>query len=129
MFFLNTTKDDVLSLRCSSPPQLTVSIDTSFATHPNGKSHTGVAVSLGSLGYYMCSSKTQNLVTKSSTEAELAAASDGVNHALTIQGFLHYQGYDFRPIVLLQVNHKINRSWKIHFEPNKIHTNKIFMAA
>ena len=50
-------------------------IDASYGVHPDGRSHTGVTISLGK-GPIMTKSTKQKIATKSSTEAELIALSD-----------------------------------------------------
>ena len=51
-------------------------VDSSYAMHPDKKSHTGVLMSIGKGCTYMASNK-QKLNMKSSTEAELVAI-DGI---------------------------------------------------
>ncbi|KAG7372416.1 reverse transcriptase RNA-dependent DNA polymerase [Nitzschia inconspicua] len=67
-------------------------VDASYAVHPDFKSHTGGAVSLG-LGAFMCKSQKQKLNTKSSTEAELVGASDFLPATIWVKMFMEAQGY------------------------------------
>ncbi|KAG7347353.1 reverse transcriptase RNA-dependent DNA polymerase [Nitzschia inconspicua] len=67
-------------------------VDASYAVHPDFKSHTGGAVSLG-LGAFMCKSQKQKLNTKSSTEAELVGASDYLPSTIWVKMFMEAQGY------------------------------------
>jgi hypothetical protein len=46
----------------------------------------------------------QKIVTKSSTEAELVAASDSANQALFVRSFLIEQGHDVGPVIMYQDN-------------------------
>ena len=71
---------------------VTAHIDASFGCHDNGKSHTGVCVSLGDGPVFVRSVK-QRIVTKSSTEAELVALSDEAGVVFHIEEFLSAQGY------------------------------------
>ena len=57
--------------------KITASVDTSFAIHADIRSHTGVIIAMGKGSLYSRSSK-QRLNTKSSTESELVAISDGL---------------------------------------------------
>ena len=67
-------------------------IDASFGSHENGKSHTGVFVTLG-YGPVFVRSVKQRIVTKSSTEAELVALSDEAGVMFHIEDFIRDQGY------------------------------------
>ena len=78
-------------------------VDASFAVHPDMRSHTGVASSLGR-GAFMCRSSKQKLNTKSSTESELVGASDFLPNAVWIKNFLQGQGYDVKTNILEQDN-------------------------
>jgi hypothetical protein len=73
-------------------------IDASFGCHSDGKSHTGVVVTLGDGPVYVRSVK-QRIVTKSSTEAELVALSDESGALIDIKMFLISQGYDVNLII------------------------------
>ena len=101
--FLRATRDTPLILGCTTPPVVTVSIDAAFHNREEQKSTSGVAVTLGT-GVFITSSKVQKLVTKSSTEAEIVAVSDGMNLPLWLRDFITYQGYDRAPVILEQDN-------------------------
>lgn len=51
-----------------------------------------------------CRSSKQQIVTKSSTEAELAGLSDSANQALFLRNFLILQGYKMPPVTMNQDN-------------------------
>ena len=74
--YLNGTKD--IGLRLMGDTYLTVIafIDASFGVHMDFKSHTGIAIVIGK-GVIFAKSTKQKLNSKSSTEAELIAVSDG----------------------------------------------------
>jgi Reverse transcriptase (RNA-dependent DNA polymerase) len=101
--FLRATRDTPLTLGCTTPPIVTVSIDAAFHNREEQKSTSGVAVTLGT-GVFITSSKVQKLVTKSSTEAEIVAVSDGMNLPLWLRDFITYQGYVRAPVILEQDN-------------------------
>jgi hypothetical protein len=71
---------------------VTAHIDASFGCHENGKSHTGVCITLGSGPVFVRSVK-QRIVTKSSTEAELVALSDEAGLMFHVEDFIVGQGY------------------------------------
>jgi hypothetical protein len=78
--------------------EVTAHIDASFGCHENGKSHTGICISLGDGPVFVRSVK-QKIVTKSSTEAELVALSDEAGLLFHIEDFLKSQGYVSKIII------------------------------
>jgi hypothetical protein len=103
--YLSGTRDLALTLKAGSNPDLCVYcyIDSSYASHPDCKSHSGVIISLGYGAVYAKSTR-QKLVTKSSTEAELVALATGLEEALALRRFLKAQGYEMPPVMVLQDN-------------------------
>jgi hypothetical protein len=102
--YLNTTSGYKLKLECNlKVPTIECWIDASFAVHKDRKSVTGVAIMIGNACVYASSVK-QKIVTKSSTEAELVAASDGLSYGLWVRNFMQYLGYTALPIKLMQDN-------------------------
>jgi Reverse transcriptase (RNA-dependent DNA polymerase)/Zinc knuckle len=77
--------------------------DASFAVHPDFKSHTGGAMSMGKGVIYGTSTR-QKINTRSSTEAELVAANDVMAQLLWTQNFLRDQGYSSTETRLYQDN-------------------------
>ncbi len=89
--YLRSTKDKGIVLKADG--NITAYVDASHAVHSkDGKSHTGVHVTLGGGPIYVRSTK-QKLVTKSSTEAELVALSDALPTLLWIRELLIEIGY------------------------------------
>ena len=84
--------------------QVRLYVDASYGVHTDGRSHTGSCVVIGDVGSVHCRSTKQQIVTKSSTEAELVGLSDSANQAIHIQDFLSLQGYKLGPIVVYQDN-------------------------
>ena len=101
--YLRSTRDCPLRLGCNLPPKVTVSIDAAFANREMMKSTSGMCITLG-VGNFIVRSKVQKLNSKSSTEAEIIAVSDGMNIPLWLADFLHHQGYKKHPIRLEQDN-------------------------
>jgi hypothetical protein len=77
--------------------------DASYGVHADGKSHTGMCVSLGRGAVYVRSGK-QKIVSKSSTESELISLSDSVPQAVWSRDFLSNQGYKIDPALIYQDN-------------------------
>jgi hypothetical protein len=67
------------------------------------KSTSGMCVTLG-VGYFISTSKVQKLNSKSSTEAEIIAVSDGMNVPLWLADFIEHQGHKAQPVQLEQDN-------------------------
>jgi len=87
-YFRDTTKL-MLTMEPDDNPHWWV--DSSYAVHPDMKSHTGLFMSIGKGGGYTGSRK-QKLNTKSSTEAELVAIDDSMGQILWTRHFLADQG-------------------------------------
>jgi hypothetical protein len=104
--YLSGTRELGLTLKAAvNNPDLCVYcfIDSSYASHSDCVSHSGVQITLGCGTVYAKSSR-QKLVTKSSTEAELVALASGLEEALVLRRFLIHQGYEIPPVVVLQDN-------------------------
>jgi hypothetical protein len=101
--FLRATKDEYLTLSATNLHNIRWWVDVSYAVHPDMKSHTGGALSLGS-GVIYGTSKKQKLNTKSSTESELVGTDDVMAQILWTLYFLEAQGYKIRDNALYQDN-------------------------
>jgi hypothetical protein len=78
-------------------------VDASYAVHPDMRSHTGGAMTLGK-GVVFGTSTRQKLNTKSSTEAELVGVNDVMPQALWTRYFIEAQGYEVTDNVIFQDN-------------------------
>ena len=78
-------------------------VDGAFATHRDMRSHTGGALSLGK-GVIPGVSTRQELMTRSSTEAELVAVDDCMSLILWTRYFLEAQGYGVDDAIIYQDN-------------------------
>ena len=101
--YLKGTQSLFLTLGADSLHKLTTFVDAAYAVHPDMRSHTGGAVSMGT-GAFMCKSTKQKLNTKSSTEAEVVGASDFLPATIWARMFLSAQGYELTDNVFLQDN-------------------------
>jgi hypothetical protein len=90
--YLNGTKEYVLVLDPGDDLAVTGYIDASFGCHPDGKSHSGLVVTVGGATVLVMSSK-QKIVTKDSTESELVALSDKTMSVLQCADFMLSQGH------------------------------------
>ena len=78
-------------------------VDASYGVHEDGKSHTGLMLTVGG-GSILAKSSKQKIVTKSSTESELVAITDSIGEIIWLRNFLVEQGYQMPPAVLFQDN-------------------------
>ena len=78
-------------------------IDASHAVHVDHKSHSATVISLGKGPIYQ-KSGSQRINTKSSTESETVALSDGSSQVIWSRNFLIDQGYKLDPALIYQDN-------------------------
>jgi hypothetical protein len=83
---------------------VSVYIDAAYGVLHAKKSHTGSAVVVGDVGAVHSKYAKQQIVTKSSTEAELVALSDSANQGLHLRMFLLAQGHRMGPVTVYQDN-------------------------
>jgi hypothetical protein len=93
-------------------------IDASHAIHDDRTSRTGVVIVIAGAMVGAWSGK-QKLVSKSSTEAELIALSDGLSHVLWASLWLQAQGHDVKPIVVYQDNESVLALMKAGKKPSQ----------
>jgi hypothetical protein len=103
MKYLRGTFNMPLTLEADKTHVVKWWVDASYAVHPDMKSHTGGALTLGK-GVIYGSSTRQKLNTKSSTEAELVGVNDVMPQVLWTQYFLEAQGYKVHDSVIYQDN-------------------------
>jgi hypothetical protein len=101
--YINSTRELGVKLSAQQPIEITASIDASYGVHADGKSHSGICISIGK-GAVFAKSTRQKIVTKSSAEAELVALSDGASQVIWSRDFLINQGYTCAPAVIEQDN-------------------------
>ena len=82
MQYIKGTKDDVMTLSADSLHVIKWYIDTSFAVHPDFKSHTGAVMTMGEGAVQSASSK-QKLNTRSTCKAELVGVDDNNRYVRT----------------------------------------------
>jgi hypothetical protein len=102
--YLNGTKELGITLKPNGNIKIRAKIDASFAVHIDGKSHTGLCISIGDYGFIMYKSCKQKLVTKSTAESELVGISDGVAEVIHIREFMINQGHDVGAAIIYQDN-------------------------
>ena len=87
--YLRGTQELTLTIEPNDHPNWWV--DSSYAVHPDMRSHSGIIMMLGKGAVYSGSCK-QKLNTKSSTEAELVGIDDAMGQVLWTRHFLAAQG-------------------------------------
>ncbi|KAA8497592.1 Retrovirus-related Pol polyprotein from transposon TNT 1-94 [Porphyridium purpureum] len=123
MKYLAATQEMGLRLGASTEKTVVCGADASYGACDDYRSVTGTSVTLGTGAVYARSSK-QKLVTKSSTEAELVAASDSLGQVLWTARFLRDQGFELKESVLLQDNNSAIALMK-HGKPTSMRTKHI----
>ena len=103
MKYLHGTRELPLILGSDGTGIVKWYVDASFAVHPNMRSHTGGAVTLGR-GCPIVTSTKLKLNTRSSTESELVGVDDLMPSILWTRQFLKAQGYDVNENILYQDN-------------------------
>jgi hypothetical protein len=101
--YLSTTIDEVMHFRADGEVDPEVYVDASYGVHADGSSRTGMVIMLGGVAIGCWSSK-QKLVTKSSTEAEIVALSDGLTNAIWMREMIIAQGYKLGPTKIFEDN-------------------------
>ena len=87
--YLKRTKKKTLHLKIGDHKVLQMFGDAAFASHPDAKSQTGVAVFMGDALLFAASRK-QKCVSKSPTDSELIALSDNVHFAELFAEFMAF---------------------------------------
>ena len=77
--------------------------DASYGTHEDCKSHSGIDLTLGR-GPIRCRSIKQKIVARSSTEAEIIAASDASKEAAHQANLLDSMEFEMQPVIFHQDN-------------------------
>ena len=86
-------------------------MDASYGVHVDGKSHSGMCMSLGA-GCLLAHSNKQKIVTKASAEAELVCTSDKGSSTIHGKEFLRHQGYQAGATLVMQDNQSAMRQLK-----------------
>ena len=102
--YLKGTLDLKLHLSCTNGvPVIKWWVDAAYAVHHDMRSHSGAMMTLGRGSIYSKSSR-QKINTKSSTEAELIAASNMSGQILWTLYFLKALGYEIQNNIIYQDN-------------------------
>jgi hypothetical protein len=101
--YLNHAPYVPLVLNVGDSLQLYSYMDASHAVHKDMKGHSGMVLQLGNATIY-CRSSKQKLNSKSSTESELVAISDGLPMTIWTYNFIEAQEGHCEPVILLQDN-------------------------
>ena len=103
--YVNGTVDLGLNLGADDEGRLRIITygDASFGVHADGKSHSGILISMGRGGVIVKAIK-QKIVTKSSTEAELVTLSDASSLTAYQMNFLESLGLAPEPALVYQDN-------------------------
>ena len=123
--YIHGSLDDEYVIGADDLGQLRTWVDALYAVHPDCRSHTGGAISLGT-GALICKSTKQKLNTKSSTEAELVGASDYLPNTIWMKMFMEAQGYNVHTNVLERDNEsavRLEKNGRTSAGPKSRHMN------
>ncbi len=125
--YLSGTKHMKIILSANSINIIYTWVDTSYVVHLDMRSHTGGCVGVGEgKGVVHTQSVKQKLNTKSSTEAELVAASNYLPQSIWTHMFLEKQGYNIMEQVIYQDNEstmKLAKNGQQSSGPKTCHIN------
>jgi hypothetical protein len=101
--YIESTRHYGIDFRRGAVVEIAAYVDAAFMCHDGMVSRSGLVVAIA--GACICAvSRKQELVTKSSTEAELVALSDMSNNVLWIRQILEEMGYKQGPTVVHEDN-------------------------
>ena len=104
--YVRATKDTGVRLNFLDPT-LVAYCDASFGVHTNGRSHTGIYITVGDAGGpVLVKSSMQKLVSTSSTEAEMIALVAAVQRVLPLRTLLLELGIEFDCCVKIYEDNK-----------------------
>lgn len=101
--YIYGTKDVKLTFSAAGQLDLIASVDASFAVHSDFKGHTGAVITLGG-ATIIATSRKQQRVAKSSTEAELIAVSDTLSQVIMVRNYLIERGVPVGRAMVMQDN-------------------------
>ena len=101
--YLNGSVNRCLILNPHGPLVVIGYIDAAFGLHSDGKSHTGMVISVAG-ATVMCKSSKQRIVTRDSTESELVGASDRVSDVLQCDEFVKSLKFETEVPIVMQDN-------------------------
>ncbi|CAN0444816.1 unnamed protein product, partial [Ectocarpus fasciculatus] len=81
-------------------------IDASWATHDDGHGRTGIVIMIADCAVASWTSK-QKMVTRSSTESEIVALSDGITQVMWFKLWMGEEGHSVAPIKVYQDNEAV----------------------
>jgi hypothetical protein len=103
LMYLNGTKEKFVEFKKGSNLNIEAYIDAAFASYEDGRSQSGLVIKIGG-NTVLSRSVKQSILSRSSTESELAALSDNVKYAVKLNEFLKCQGIDTVPPMVYQDN-------------------------
>jgi hypothetical protein len=103
MKYLNSTREENLTLSADNLRVVKWYVDASFAVHPDFKSHTSAMMTLGKVGMQSIARK-QKMNMRRSTEGKLVAVDDAATMIPWTKLFLEAQGYNMAKNIVYQDN-------------------------
>jgi ribonuclease HI len=104
--YLRSSINYGIVLKWGIPDEVEFYVDASYATDTNGRSRTGIVMTMGGQAISCWTSK-QSLVARSSTEAEIIGLSEGLTQALWTRRVLEELGLGARKVNIYQDNEAV----------------------
>jgi len=101
--YLLHSKDIVMRYKCGGKVSLSVYVDASWAVHHDCYGRTGIVMMMAGCSVGAWTFK-QKIITRNSTESELAALSDSVSHMMWYRRWLRCQGHVIEPVTVYEDN-------------------------
>ncbi len=104
--YLAYSKDLAMHYKCGGKVSLEVYVDASWAVHYDCYGRTGIVIMMAGCSVGAWTYK-QKLITRNSSESELAAMSDSLSHMMWFRRWLRWRGHVIEPVTVYEDNEAV----------------------